>query len=316
MAVDLRLMRYVIAIADTGSFQAAAERLHISQPPLSRQIIALERELGVALFERRPTRLTEAGRVFVASAREVVGHAERAVSLTRQAARAADGVVRIAYGPSAAHAELPLLLAEMAERHSGVRVQARELWDAELPAALGAGEFDVALGRHPPVPAGWTAEVLRTEEYTVVVHAGHRLAGRAAVSLADLRGETFRFITREPAPGYVDAVFAALGATGETFPVWENPVPGLRNHTEVSGGGFMLLPRSVAEHLLPAAACLPVLDDLPPVPLALVRPGRVTAPAVAALIRTARAVAAREGWRRPGHRRSGPRPSRTGQDGA
>ncbi|RKN11903.1 LysR family transcriptional regulator [Streptomyces radicis] len=299
MAVDLRLMRYVIAIADTGSFQAAAARLHMSQPPLSRQIGALERELGLALFLRRPTRLTAAGEVFVAEARDVLHHAERAVARTRQAARAAGGAVRVAYGPSVAHAELPQLIAALARRHPAIRVATRETWDAELPAALADGAFDLAIGRYPPVPDGWVAEVLREEECVVVVRAGHRLAARPAVALSELRGETFRFLARELAPGYVDAVLGALRATGETFPVWENPVPGLRHHREILRGGFMLLPRSVAEHLLPTAAHLPVSDPLPRVPLALVRPRGSAPPAVAALVRTARELAAREGWLAP-----------------
>ncbi|WP_407561911.1 hypothetical protein [Streptomyces sp. 184] len=92
-------------------------------------------------------------------------------------------------------------------------------------------------------------------------------------------------------------VLAAARSTGEDFPVWHNPVPGLRNHLGVLTDGFMLLPRSVAEHLLPGAARLTLTDPLPPVPLQLVHRGTADAPALAALVRTARRLAAAAGWR-------------------
>lgn len=300
MPLDLRLMRYVIAVAETGGFQAAAERLHIAQPPLSRQIRALEGELGVALFERRPTRLTGAGRAFVDAARETLAAAERTVAVTRRAARTATGTVRVGYGPTTAHSEMPLLLAALAEAHPEVTVEVVEAWDPELVDGLRTGGLDAALGRHLPTPPDCRALTLRTEAYVAVVHAGHRHAGRGAVALSDLRGETFRFLARDLAPGYHDAVLAAARGTGEDFPVWHNPVPGLRNHLGVLTDGFMLLPRSVAEHLLPGAARLTVTDPLPPVPLQLIHRGPTDAPALAALVRTARGLAAAEGWNADG----------------
>ncbi|GAA2656713.1 LysR substrate-binding domain-containing protein [Streptomyces aculeolatus] len=296
MSLDLRLMRYVIAVAETGGFQAAAERLHIAQPPLSRQIRQLEGELGVALFERRPTRLTGAGQVFVDAARETLAAAERTVAVTRRAARTATGTLRVGYGPTTAHSEMPLLLAALAEAHPEVTVEAVESWDPGLVDGLRTGGLDAALGRHLPTPRDCRALTLRAEEYVAVVHAGHRYAGRGAVALRDLRGETFRFLARDLAPDYHDAVLAAARSTGEDFAVWHNPVPGLRNHLGVLTDGFMLLPRSVAEHLLPAAARLTLTDPLPPVPLRLVHRGARDAPALAALVRTARALSAAEGW--------------------
>ncbi|MFE4668102.1 LysR family transcriptional regulator [Streptomyces sp. NPDC056716] len=296
MPIDLRLMRYVIAVAETGSFQGAAERLHMAQPPLSRQIRQLEKELGVALFHRRPTRPTHAGLAFVASAREALDAAERTVAVTRQAARTATGTVRVGYGPMSAHAEMPQLVAALAGDHPEVVLETQEAWDTELLEGLRDGEFDAVLGRHLPVPDGCAAVPLRTEEYVVVVHASHRLAGRHAVALRDLRGDTFRFLARDLAPAYHDAVLAVARSTGEDFTVWENPVPGLRNHLGIRSDGFMLLPRSVAAHLLPAAAHLPLTDPLPPITLHLLHRTPHDAPALRAFVRTARQVAAREDW--------------------
>ncbi|MGP4114509.1 LysR family transcriptional regulator [Streptomyces sp. 4N509B] len=302
MSIDLRLMRYVIAVADTGGFERAAAQLHMAQPPLSRQIAALERELGIALFLRRPTRLTPAGRVFVAAARETLQAAERTVALTRQAARRAEGTVRLGYGPTTASTETPLLIAAMADAHPLVRVQARELWDTELTASLRSGETDAALGRHLAAPDGCTVLPLRREDYVAAVHPRHRLAHRREIALRELRGESLRVFARDLAPDYYEAVLVAAGSTGESFPVWENPVPGLRNDFGVHDSGFMLLPRSVAASL-PEVSVLSLSDDLPAVTLELVlaetaeRPATPSVPSpLAALAATARAVAADQGW--------------------
>jgi DNA-binding transcriptional LysR family regulator len=88
MAIDLRLMRYVVTVADEDSFSRAAQRLHMAQPPLSRQIRDLERSLGVDLFQRRPTRLTEAGRVFVSEARRLLAQADELAERTTTRRRA------------------------------------------------------------------------------------------------------------------------------------------------------------------------------------------------------------------------------------
>jgi Transcriptional regulator len=292
------MMRYVIAIAETGSFEAAAERLHMTQPPLSRQIRDLERELGVQLFHRRPTRLTEAGKVFVESARQVLAEAERTIERTREAAGLSRGLVRVGYTVTAAFEEMPKLFGAMHERHPGIRVDAREAWDFELAAAAADGELDVLLGRHLPIPAGFATEVLRVEDFVVVVGPAHPLATRKAVALRDLRGQTLRFFPRRYAPFYYDRVLAALHSTGERFDVWENPLPGLRNlNLNLCEDGFMFLPRSVSLQLPAKITCLTVTDDLPPIELAISW-NRQATPAMIAFVHTARHLARKEGWLR------------------
>ncbi|MCI2416951.1 LysR substrate-binding domain-containing protein [Saccharopolyspora sp. K220] len=295
MAIDLRLMRYVIVVSEAGSFEAAAERLHMTQPPLSRQIRDLERELGVELFHRRPTRLTEAGRVFVESAREVLAAAERTVERTRHAGRARTGTVRVGYTVTAAFAEMPKLFDAMREQHPGIRVDAREAWDSELSAAAENDELDVVLGRYVATPPTCQRTTLRRDRFAVVVGSAHPLAGRDAVSLSDLRGETVRFFPRTFAPRYYDATLAALHSTGETFEIWENPLPGLRNlNVHLKDRGFMFLPLSLRDHLPGGVACLPIPHDLPVnLDIAWRRPPQ---PATRALVETACRLAREEGW--------------------
>jgi DNA-binding transcriptional LysR family regulator len=289
-------MRYVIAVSEAGSFEAAAERLHMTQPPLSRQIRDLERELGVNLFHRRPARLTEPGHVFVESARRVLAEAGQLVERTRQAARTHTGTVRVGYTVTAAFDEMPKLFAAMRERCPGIHIEAREAWDTELSDALRDGELDVLLGRHVPIPESFDKAVLRHEGFTVVVGAEHRLARRRVVTLRDLRGETLRYFPRRLAPRYYDEVLLALRSTGEDFDVWENPLPGLRNvNVNLRDRGFMLLPRSLGGLLPAGVAALPVGDRLPAIDLELAWK-RHASPATGVFVATAHQVARTEGW--------------------
>lgn len=307
MSVDLRLMRYVVTVADEGGFHRAAQRLHMAQPPLSRQIRELERELGVPLFHRRPTRLTEPGRVFVEAARRLLADAEQVLTRTRLAAQGFSGTVRVGYTQTAAFEEMPRLLAAMRHRHPGIQVAADQKWDAELTAAMAGGELDAVVGRHLGMPPGVAAERLRAEPYVAVMGARHRLAGRNTVALRDFRGETFRFFPRRLAPSYHDGVLAALRSTGESFAVWENPAPGLRNLSVCdTDRDFTIMAASVTAQLPPGVACVPLSDDLPPVELSLY--WRQDAEFADVFVETAREVAAHEGWRgaTPGSAPAGP----------
>jgi DNA-binding transcriptional LysR family regulator len=291
VVVELRLMRYVVAVADEGGFQRAADRLHMAQPPLSRQIRDLERELGVRLFDRRPTRLTEPGRVFVESARKVLADADGLVEATRRAGRGETGVVRVGYVPSAAHETLPSLLAAMADERPGVQVDVREAWSAELDLALREERVDVVLARGLPERDVYARETLRSEPLMVVLGERHPLAGQGAIRLRELRGRTFCFFPRHVAPDSYDAVLAALRHTGEAFDVWENPVPQARHDRLRTGEDFTVVPRSLGGQPPAGTVSRPILDDLPTVDLELVwRPGSLS-PSAGALIAVARRLA-------------------------
>jgi DNA-binding transcriptional LysR family regulator len=270
MSIELRTMRYVIAIAETGGFQRAAAQLHMAQPPLSRQIRALERELGVALFHRRPTRLTAEGHVFVKHARAVLADVDRAVAETRGAAGSQAGVVRLGSGPMSGSTDVPRIVAAVNRKHPGITLEAVESWDTDLVTALIAGDVDIAIGWHLGTGGELIRRVLRRERYVVVVTEDHRLADRPSVALADLRGESFRFLPRKFAPDYYDAVLTAVASTGEEFTVWENPLPGLRYFGDLGAGGFHVLPMSISRSLPAALRCLPISDEIPPAELVMI----------------------------------------------
>lgn len=285
-------MRYVVTVADEGGFQRAAERLHMAQPPLSRQIRDLERELGVRLFDRRPTRLTEPGRVFVESARRLLADAEALAEATRRAGRGETGLVRLGYAPSAAHETLSRLLAAMTAERPGVQVDVREAWSAELDQALRDERADVVLARGVPRREEYARETLRAEPLMVVIGERHPLAGRRAVGLRDLRGRTFCFYPRHLAPDAYDAVVTALGHTGEVFERWEDPVPGARHDRLRESEDFTLVPRSLGARPPAGTVSLTVTDDLPPVELELVWRRESLPPSGRALVEVARRLAA------------------------
>ncbi|GIH75609.1 LysR family transcriptional regulator [Planobispora longispora] len=296
MPVDLRLMRYVVTIAEEGGFQRAAERLHMAQPPLSRQIRDLERQLGVALFHRRPTRLTEAGKAFVASARRMLADADAMIELMRAVRQGESGTVRLGMVISAAHETVPELLAALRSAHPDVTVRAREAWSGELDAGLRAGRFDLVLGRMIPRRPGLARQTVRREPLVAVVGTAHPLAGRPAAALSDLYGSRLRLVPGDVAPDYRGAVLAALAPTGLEFEADDCEVLGWRHLGLTDGESFALVPRSLGA--LPAAdgVVLPLTDHLPAPDLELVWRRDALPPAGVAFARVAEATARERGW--------------------
>ncbi|MFC3998878.1 LysR family transcriptional regulator [Nocardiopsis sediminis] len=255
MDIDLRLMRYVIAVAEEESFSEAARRLHMAQPPLSRQIRDLEHRLGAPLFERRPVRLTDAGAVFVKGAREILTRTDRLMERTVLAGRGELGTVRVGYVLSAAYDTLPRLIAAARERHPRLQVEAREGWSPDLEAALADGAVDLALSHTLPERPGYARQPLRREALCALVGSRHPFAGRASATLRDFAGQTFRFYSPRLAPAHYALLRAALDRTGETFTYWEDPVPGLRHLRLDDGASFTLAPASMAQSLASADVC-------------------------------------------------------------
>jgi len=205
MNMELRHLRYFLAVAEAGGFTAAARRLHVAQPALSQQIRDLEDELGVTLIERgaRTRGLTEAGAHFAVHARRILLEAEAAVEEMAAHAGARRGCVRFGSAlQSLTEGLLPSFLAEFHRRHPEVRVAFREAHTTPLLADLAEGHLDLALihlGRgdgaaEPRVAAGGAPlaiESLYHEPLVVAVGPRHRLARRTTVRLAELAEEEF-----------------------------------------------------------------------------------------------------------------------------
>lgn len=214
--MELRHLRYFVAVAEEENVTRAAARLHVSQPPLTRQIHDLEAELGVALFERngRSIRLTGAGRVFLKEARTSLQRVDEAVQAVRTAAREQPGELHLGYAPSPTVELLPLLLRAFQRPCPNVRVVLHDHSSPEMLAGLRAGRLQAALMMQPSRPAarGVRFEPLRTYPLGILVPPAHPLARRRAVSVAELMAEPVVVLSRAEYPDYHEFVARIPGA--------------------------------------------------------------------------------------------------------
>ena len=206
--MELRHLRYFVAVAEEQNVTRAAARLHVSQPPLSRQIRDLEEELGVALFEHsaKAIRLTEAGRVFLNEAQAVLRRAEEAVQTAKAVASGQRGEIRAGYAPSLTVEVLPRALRAFQALRPGVGVRLHDLSTEEMLRDLRQGRLHVALLIQLPAKAlagsGLVFEELTRYAICVAVHPAHPLARARKVGLEKVAAERLIVYTREDYPEY------------------------------------------------------------------------------------------------------------------
>src|SRR5687768_10910437 len=180
--MELRHLRYFVAVAEELHFGRAAARLRVAQPALSQQIKQLERELGVTLLARtrRRVALTEPGRLFLTEARRTLAQAASAVEVARRAAAGHAGRLRIGHVDIALWGVLPTLVRVYRERYPGVALSLRETLPARQLAALRAGELDVGIGP-PPTSGPFETAPVSADPVLLALPSGHRLAAQESV---------------------------------------------------------------------------------------------------------------------------------------
>jgi DNA-binding transcriptional LysR family regulator len=213
VSLELRHLRYFLAVAEHLSFSRAARHLHLAQQSLSQQIAALERDLGVRLFDRdtRGTRLTAAGSAFRPAAQDILARVEAAVAQ----ARGVVGPLELAFLSSTANYMLPPVVRAVRSRFPGIALGTHDVPIDELVDGLRTGRFDAAFTRPPLVPDVET-RVLATEPVCAVLPAGHPLATRSSLRLAELAGEPWVLTPRDSWPPWhekYDHDFATAGFT-------------------------------------------------------------------------------------------------------
>ncbi|WP_441960979.1 LysR family transcriptional regulator [Mycolicibacterium houstonense] len=187
-------LKSFVAVAETLHYGQAADRLAITQPPLSRRIQQLERELGVALFSRagRGVQLTPAGRAFLADARRILGMSDQAALSVRRIPSGQTGTVALGFTGSSAHSVLDPIVNATRERMPDIDLVLRERVSGTQLEELRAGELDLALVRPPMPSAGLAASLLQREPLVLAVPSSHRLADdRMHPHVKDLDGEAF-----------------------------------------------------------------------------------------------------------------------------
>jgi DNA-binding transcriptional LysR family regulator len=249
--MDLRHLRYFVAVAEELHFTRAARRLHIAQPPLSRQIRELEEELGVTLLSRssgtrRRIELSDAGRVFLEKARQILRATDAAVVETQRAQRGEIGKLAVGFYEQTAYTLLPPVLRAYQERFPAVEVQLRWFPVVEQVQALMRGDVDIAFVRPASDLGAVFTEMLLGEPFVLAVPDTHRFAALDAVTLADCARERIIHYTRSLAPDYHDAITRACALAGF---VPENPLEVGQVYTALglvsAGVGVAFVPASV-----------------------------------------------------------------------
>ncbi|MEV6609490.1 LysR family transcriptional regulator [Kutzneria sp. NPDC051319] len=210
----LRALECLVAVLDAGSITEAAAALHMSQPALSHQLAALEKELGAAVVERLPrgVRATAAGRAIEADARTALAAADRVVTTGRDVAKGVAGQLRIGCAESLTASLLAPVLRQWRRRHPDVRIVLTEATSADVLAQqLDSGQTDIAVG---PMPGRWTGHsgLIGHEDVVVVLPQGHLLADQPAVTFEQLRDEPVVHLNADNGfAGWLDSVAAQHG---------------------------------------------------------------------------------------------------------
>jgi DNA-binding transcriptional LysR family regulator len=216
MDVDARLWRSFLAVADELHYGRAAERLHITQPALSRQIRDLERTLGVRLFERTSRRvaLSQAGHTVLGQARRALTESDHAVRLARLAAHGDRGELVISVLPSVTLVLLPAIIRAYHDAHPTIGVRIGEGFDDEQLEALSAGRIDAGFLRTTAAPRGVQLRSLLSEPILAALPSDHRLAHHDEIALSELAGEPFVLFPRHRSAFAYDELIASCRAAG------------------------------------------------------------------------------------------------------
>jgi DNA-binding transcriptional LysR family regulator len=291
--VELRQLRYFVAVAEELHFRRAAARLHISQPPLSQQIAALEQELGVRLLERtrRRVELTPAGETFLRDARAILAEVDVAMSTARAIDAGQAGVLRVGFVGSALLSIVPATVQRFRRARPGVEVELRERSTVEALRALTTGVVDVALVR-PPIEPDEThhTELVMRERTVAAIPTGHELARLRRIPLARLAPEPLVLFPRAQAPGFHDLLIGELSATGKSPHVVQYAPEMLTIIGLVAAGiGVSPVPASVAHLALDGVTYRP-LSGAPDTELVAVTRAAEEAPLARAFVAEAHAI--------------------------
>jgi DNA-binding transcriptional LysR family regulator len=214
--MELRHLQYFIAVAEELHFSRAAQRLHISQPPLSQQIRGLEDELGVKLFERtkRQVHLTEAGKVFLERSTRVLAQLEQAIEVTQQIGRGEVGRLAIGFVGSATYTVLPDILSVFREQFPAVELRLDELTTVEQIQALYHKQVDVGIVRSAIIEPGLSVECILQESLVLALPETHPFSVQTKVSLSTLASESFILFPAKMGPIFYEQIITICQQAG------------------------------------------------------------------------------------------------------
>jgi DNA-binding transcriptional LysR family regulator len=246
--MELRHLRYFVAVAEERNFTRAAERLHIAQPPLSRQIQQLEEILGVRLFERdsRPLKLTDAGRFFHSHAVQLLGQMSELEAMTKRVGKI-ERTLSVGFVGSTLYGLLPKIIRRYRAENSAVELTLHEMSTMDQIKALKEGRIDVGFGRIRQEDPSVRRIVLREERLIAALPFGHPLStAKPVLSLHDLLAETLIVFPKTPRPSYADQVLGAFHDRGlEPSAIYETRELQIALGLVAMGVGISIVPKSV-----------------------------------------------------------------------
>lgn len=248
--MDIRQLRYFVTVAEELNFSRAATKLHMSQPPLSQQIKALEEEMGVLLFlrTRREVKLTDAGKVFLRESRSVLAHLQAAVDTTLKTAKGDVGELRLGVATSAVFHVMPEILERLKSQFPHVTVAVTDMGSRDQIRAVLQDKIDIGIIHEQPHRDELASAPLFNEPFSLAIPAGHPLADKADVTLADMREQVFVAFSREYAPALFDSFIAACAQAGFSPAIAHTARHALTIFQMVSLGlGVALVPSSFAQ---------------------------------------------------------------------
>lgn len=270
--IDTRLIISFVHVAEELHFRKAAERLHIAQPALSRQIAQLEALLGVRLLERnkRKVALTAAGRLFLDHAYRINTDLQRAVAEVRKANAGESGKLLVGFIHSSAFSLTPKILGRFHECYPEVELELAELTIAQQIVALQEKSIDVGILRPPVSDARLATHVLRDEPFVVAVPDTHELAERSEVALADIMDEPFVLFSRSQSPLFHSRIIAMCEKAGFVPSVVQHAT---QIHTVIglvsANMGLSIVPQAATELNHQGVRYLEITDRPPPVQVTL-----------------------------------------------
>ncbi len=244
--MELRHLRYLVAVAEQGSFSGAARTLHVAQSAISEQLADLEHEIGVPLFSRSPrkTALTVAGKIFLAEARRTLEDAEHAVQLAQRAHRGEVGTLRIGFFAGGTGINFPRLIQTFRKHYPDVQLSLVEMTPTQQWPALVEGRIDVGFTRRlePEFRSELQSVVMQQDPIVAILPKNHPVVP-GPVDLRDLAHERFVLSSRETSPAVFDKVIELCSEAGfspyiaSLSSVWSSVVLMVQ-----AGEGISLLP--------------------------------------------------------------------------
>jgi DNA-binding transcriptional LysR family regulator len=293
MSIDLKQLKYFLAVAEEKSFSRAAERLHISQPPLSQQIMKLENELGVRLFARttRSFELTVAGKALMHEAADLLGRMRMTIDTIRQIDRGEVGRLRVGIVGSAMWGPIPRLLERFQSQFPRVTWTIHELGPDEQWEALRAKQIDVGFWREPRVDedqlknANLRQQLCFRENVCVAINHNHPLARKDSIALTEIAGEPMLtlHLDQSAEPRYLIQCCVDAGFEPAIFQQAAEPQTLLA--MVGAGLGVALMPETTGRIGWPGVRFLPVHTHAPSANLYITYPAQDDAPVVRAFLK-------------------------------